>query len=233
MEGVLEIFAQLRNENPIGYLNVNQGDVFQDIFPVEELFDSQSQKALHDIYFHKDLANHFVRPDWVNIFCIRNDIENMITTCFVKNCDILQHFSLSLKEKQELAKAQFYTPYDDLSTYKSLVRLGEANLHPILSDIDGVDLRFFENRTKATTDVGLALIEKLIALLHKNKICVHLRTGDLIASQNNYSIHCKKIMAMNHIESAKQRWMIKTVNVNDYDRIKKYTVENKGYLVNG
>lgn len=77
------------------------------------------------------------------------------------------------------------------------------------------------------------MIEKLIALLYKNKICVHLRTGDLIASQNNYSIHCKKIMVMNHIKSAKQRWMIKTVNVNDYDRIKKYTVENKGYLVNG
>lgn len=230
-EGVLELFAQLRGENPIGYLNVNQGDVFQDIFPMEDLFQTQSQKALHDIYFHKGLANHFVRPDWVNILCIRNSIENVIFTCFVKNYEVLQCFSD--EEKHELSQSQFYTPYDDLSTYKSLVELGEANLHPILEHIDGIDIRFFENRTVSYTDTGKVLIQKLTQLLHKHKICIHLRAGDLIASQNNYSIHCKQILATHNINALKQRWLMKTVNVDNYDRIKKYTVANKGYLVNG
>lgn len=218
-EGILEFFAQIRDEKPIGYLNVNQGDVFQDIFPIEELFNSQSQKALKDIYFHKDLANHFVRPDWVNIICIRNDIENMIVTCFVKNTDVLDCFSL--EEKRELAKPQFYTPYDDLSTYQSVVTLGDADIHPILTDIDDIDIRFFENRTTSNTRIGQKLIDKLVKLLHKNKVCIHLRAGDLIASQNNYSIHCKQILAMNNIEEAKKRWMMKTVNVCDYEKIKK------------
>ncbi|WP_078055593.1 Fe(II)-2OG oxygenase family protein [Rappaport israeli] len=230
-EGILEFFAQIRGEKPIGYLNVNQGDVFQDIFPMEELYNSQSQKALNDIFFHKDLANHFVRPDWVNIICIRNDIENMIVTCFTKNIDVLKNFSY--EEKLELSKPQFYTPYDDLSTYHSLVKLGDAQLHPILTDPNGIDIRFFENRTVSTNEKGKILIEKLIKLLHENKCCIHLRTGDLIATQNNFSIHCKQILKMNNLEGARKRWMMKTVNVDDYKRISQYTVKDKEYLING
>jgi len=230
-EGILELFAQIRNEKPIGYLNVNDGDVFQDIFPKKDLFASQSQKALNEIYFQKDLANHFVRPDWVNLLCLRNDIENMITTCFTKNVDVLSAFSS--EEKSELSKPQFHTPYDDLSTYKSQVELGEADMHPILTDENEVDIRFFENRTTSNTDVGLQLIKKVTTLLHEHKICVHLRPGDLFATQNNNSLHCKEIVSLKNHALAKKRWIMKTVNVNDYNRVSEYAVENKEYLIHG
>lgn len=56
-EAMLALFAQLANTPAIGY--VNDGDVFQDIYPKESMATSQSQKALKEIHFHKDLANHF------------------------------------------------------------------------------------------------------------------------------------------------------------------------------
>jgi L-asparagine oxygenase len=230
-ESILEIFAQIRNENPIGYLNVNQGDVFQDIFPKTDLYNSQSQKALNEIRFHKDLANHFVQPDWVNIFCLRNDIENIITTAFTRNIDILNNFSN--EEKQELSSLNFHTPYDDLSTYKSLVELGEANRHAILPHQHSHEIRFFENRTQGLTPRAEELISKLVRLVHQYKVGIHLRPGDLIASQNNYSLHCKEILALNNEYLAKKRWLMKTVNVADYKQIIPHAVEGKEWLVNG
>lgn len=75
-------------QEPIGYTNVNDGDIFQDIHPKRDLVNSQSQKALKPIFFHKDLANHFVRPDWVNILGLRASTENEVYTSFARNKDV-------------------------------------------------------------------------------------------------------------------------------------------------
>jgi len=52
-EGFLLLYAKLMSQEPIGYINVNDGDVFQDIHPMESLSESQSQKALKNIFSTK------------------------------------------------------------------------------------------------------------------------------------------------------------------------------------
>ena len=63
-EGFLELFSQLCEQESIGYKFVNTGDIYQDIHPMESLSKTQSQKSIINLGFHKDLANHFVRPDF-------------------------------------------------------------------------------------------------------------------------------------------------------------------------
>ncbi|MED7787867.1 hypothetical protein [Francisella sp. 19X1-34] len=229
-EGVLTLYALLRDEKPIGYMNVNDGDVFQDIYPKEDLFSSQSQKALNDIYFHKDLANHYVRPDTVNILCLRNSVQNHTVTSFSRNVDVLNE--LSEYDKDILSKKIFNTPFDDLSTYKSNVPLGKSDIHNIL-DKESLDIKFFENRTTSDDKDGREVIRKLIKALHKVKINIHLRPGDLIGSANNFSVHCKSILSISNPDMLKQRWLMKTVNVDDYDKHKKYHYNNIQHLIAG
>jgi L-asparagine oxygenase len=85
----------------VGYVNVNDGDVFQDIYPKESMASSQSQKALKEIHFHKDLANHFVRPDQVYMVGMRSHRRNAVYTSFVRNSDIWTCFILHLPLRGE------------------------------------------------------------------------------------------------------------------------------------
>ncbi len=129
-EAFLMLYAELMGQEPIGYINVNDGDVFQDIHPMRSLMETQSQKAAKTIFFHKDLANHFVRPDWVNILGLRASEKNEIYTSFVRNADLLSFLDEKVIEglKQEI----FYTPYDDLTLSSSNKKLGKAPNHRIL-----------------------------------------------------------------------------------------------------
>jgi hypothetical protein len=111
-------------QQPIGYINVNNGDIFQDIHPMRSLMETQSQKASKTIYFHKDLANHFVRPDWVNILGLRASPENDIYTSFVRNKDLIEALDPIILDR--LRREEFNTPYDDLTLSSSNVKLEDA-----------------------------------------------------------------------------------------------------------
>jgi L-asparagine oxygenase len=79
---------------------------------------------LNTIYFHKDLANHFVRLDWVNILGLRASPFNEILTSFVRNKDLLE--ALSTETKDILSQEIFYTPFDDLTALSRYKKLGKA-----------------------------------------------------------------------------------------------------------
>ncbi|HHQ6538464.1 TPA: hypothetical protein ACSTJY_003856 [Serratia fonticola] len=230
-EAFLALSAILLRQQPIGYMNVNNGDVFQDIHPKEDLQNSQSQKAVNAIYFHKDLANHFVRPDWVNILGLRNNEQNKIYTCFAKNRDILE--LLSTETKATLAEPLYYTPFDDLSVHKSVITLGEADIHPILGGVKPTDIRFFENRTRGTNEYGDRAIAELRRALHAVKTPVFIAPGLFMGAANNDCLHNKEIHEINEANDLKNRWLMKTVNVRDLSEHQQHFVQGKNNIVAG
>ncbi|MBB3005460.1 TauD/TfdA family dioxygenase [Cupriavidus alkaliphilus] len=228
-EGFLQIFADLSGQHPISYMNVNDGDVFQDIFPKESLKHTQSQKALGPINFHKDLANHFVRPDYVNILGLRSHEANEICTTFVSNRDVLENVSATTRDV--LRQTEFYTPFDDLTTSENRVDVGRAPNHPILSG--DADIRFFENRTEGLTARAKAAVAELLEVAHAHKAKVLMRPGDFVSIANNLSLHGKEIHRVASEEQKAKRWSIKTVNVQSIAPHVRRLVEGTDYLVNG
>ncbi|MCU4677551.1 hypothetical protein N7931_18185 [Catenovulum sp. 2E275] len=228
-EGCLYLIGKVLNQIPIGYLNVNGGDVFQDIYPQRSLKDTQSQKALGPIFFHKDLANHFVRPDFVNMLSMRSHGENEIYTTFVKNIDVINSFSEF--EIERLRQAKFHTPFDDLTTKAGSYDVGEASLHPIISD--DYDIRYFENRTKGIDEEAQQLVELVKSRLHELKSCVQMVAGDFIGVANNYSVHGKEVGALQFPELAWERWTMKTVNVSSIEPYRDKMVAGSDYLIQG
>ncbi|MEX3763041.1 hypothetical protein [Paraburkholderia phenoliruptrix] len=230
-EAFLLLYAKLMHQEPIGYANVNDGDIFQDIHPKRSLANSQSQKALKPIFFHKDLANHFVRPDWVNILGLRSKPENEVYTSFVRNKDLLEALGEGVCDV--LRRHEFHTPYDDLTTYESKVKLGEADVHPILGGATPTDIRFFENRTKGLTSQAAAAVDRLVTVLHNLKKRVLIQPGDLVGSANNDCLHNKDVGDVADPAALQNRWLIKTVNVRSLQQHAPHFMENRPRIVNG
>lgn len=230
-EAFLLIYAKLMAQEPIGYANVNDGDVFQDIHPWDKLAHTQSQKALADIGFHKDLANHFVRPDWVNILGLRQSDTNYVFTSFTRNIDVLD--GLTKAQRDVLSTDAFYTPFDDLTVAGGNVVLGEADTHPVIGGVSEYDIRIFENRTIGLTPEAQQAIYAVIKLLHHNKRRFRIKPGHFLGEANNESIHCKEIVHFEDQADLRNRWLQKTVNVADLAAHAAHFIPGQERTVNG
>ncbi len=228
-EAFLVLYSELLGTPAIGYKNVNAGDIVHDIFPKEELYHTQSQKTLAPIGFHMDLANHFVRPDHVNILAMRSCPGNEIYTTFVRNLDL--HDELNAITDL-LRRPDYYTPFDDLSTYGDKANeLGEAAPHPIL--LGDHDFVYFEGRTRGADADGQRATAALDTALHRRKRSVLMRPGDFVSIANNYSLHGKDVETIRDPYQQKIRWSIKTVNVDALAKHAAHYVPGHYGLVNG
>ncbi|MEC8010861.1 MAG: hypothetical protein VX185_08865 [Pseudomonadota bacterium] len=230
-EAFLLAYALAASQEPIGYINVNEGDIFQDIKPLKGMENTQSQKALNTINFHKDLANHFVRPDWVNILGIVGDPRNNILTTFVDNKTLLS--ILPEHVINELQQKSYHTPFDDLTVLKGSKKLGEADVHPIIGGKGPSDIRFFENRTKGLTPQSQDAINQLTNALHTLKVGINIQPGVFVGAANNECTHGKEVIEIKDKESAKERWLMKTVNVESLEEHKKYILNGQERIING
>lgn len=230
-ESFLELFAQLCHQESIGYKFVNTGDIYQDIHPMEKLKNTQSQKSIVNLGFHKDLANHFVRPDYVNIICLRNDMSNNVYTTFVRNIDLLNYLE-DIGIMELLKEEMYYTPYDALTKHGDAKgTLGKAKNHTIVYDNDNI--AFFEGRTEGVTPEHQRAVDLVVDALHKLKRGHHFGKGDFISSENNKCIHGKEIASIGNPDKLKERWLMKTVNVNDIKKHEAHLMEGKKFIING
>ncbi|NNN01429.1 MAG: hypothetical protein HKL86_06330 [Acidimicrobiaceae bacterium] len=228
-EGFLALFAELSGTPAIAYRNVNDGDVFQDIYPKRSMATSQSQKALGAIAFHKDLANHFVRPDFVYMIGMRASKINEVLTTFASNAEVVARFS---ETELELAKeVRFTTPFDDLTVAGGAVKVGEADNHPLLEGES--NLRLFENRTVGLDTEAQNLVDHVVEILHEVQLGVNIQPGDFVITCNNHCVHSKKVLSEDDKEGLRTRWVIKTVNVYARAPHSKHLVEGVPYLVAG
>ena len=197
--------------------------------PSESFGTASPQKALGDIYFHKDLANHFVRPDHVYMLGMRSDPNNLVYTSFVRNSDVLVEFDQA--ELELLRSERFYTPFDDLTVHGNQRELGRADDHAILRGDD--DIRYFENRTQGVDAEAEEIVRKLQALLHRAKVRLCIGAGDFVCVYNNFATHAKEVLEVANPETMKTRWIIKSVNVDRLEDHVEHMVAGSRVLVNG
>ena len=197
---------------------------------MKRLKESQSQKSMVNLGFHKDLANHFVKPNYVNIICLRNSSDNCVVTYFVRNIDLLNY--LDSETLELLEEDNFFTPYDALTKDGDKEgELGKAGSHSIL--YDNKNIAFFEGRTTGLTDQHQRAVDKVKHALHVLKRGIHFEPGDFISTENDRCLHGKQIIEVNQPERLKERWLMKTVNVINIQKIKKHLLKDKRYIVNG
>lgn len=227
-EGFLALYATLMGWPIIAHNSVNNGDFFHDIYPKNKLYDSQSQKTLETLKFHKDFTNHFVIPDYMNVVSVRDSSENEVYSTFVENKKVIQ--ALSEQSQYILRQTLFNTPYDDISVKDGRLS-GDAKEHAIINGEYG--LKVFEGRTKGTTSQAQDALDELIERLHQYKISLTMQPGDFVSFHNHFILHGKEVIKINNIESLKQRWSMKTHNVSHLEKYSDFFIPGRYGVVNG
>lgn len=228
-EAFLGLYGRLTGTEIIGHLSVNGGDFFHDIYPKESMYGTQSQKTLRTLRFHRDFANHFVSPDFVNTLTLRATPANEVFSTFTPVAAALEE--LDDRTISLLHEARFRTPYDDVSTRESTVALGETPVHAVLSDHDGA--RIFEGRTTADDDEGRRALDAFITALHRRKQIRTSEPGDSVSFSNRHVIHGREVGRIGDLEELKRRWLMKTHNVFSLATYEDFFVTDRYGVVNG
>jgi L-asparagine oxygenase len=228
-EGFLGLYAVLTRTEIIGHLSVNNGDMFHDIYPKEAMFDTQSQKTLGTLRFHRDFTNHFVCPDFVNTLTLRDTPENEVYSTFTITRHAMEELTDS--DLEILSQPRFYTPFDDVSTTSSAVELGRAKDHPVLLEQQGA--KVFEGRTVGLDDEAQSVLDRFIAALHARKQLRVSRPGDSVTFSNHHVLHGREVREIRDVESLKQRWLLKTHNVYNLQVFEEFFLGDRYGVVNG
>lgn len=228
-EGFLALYALLTGTEIIGHLSVNDGDFFHDIYPKESMFGTQSQKTLKTLRFHRDFTNHFVCPDFVNTLTLRDTPQNEVYSTFTITKQALQ--DLSDHDLEVLSSSRFYTPFDDVSTTNSQVKLGRAKDHPVLIEEQGA--KVFEGRTEGLDEEAQSVLDRFIEALHRNKQVRISVPGDSVTFSNHHVIHGREVVEIKDLDSLKQRWLLKTHNVHSLQAFEEFFLDGRFGVVNG
>ncbi len=210
-EGVLTFFAVCTGLPSIGYKRINDGSIFHDIFPKNDQSETRSQKSLQPIGFHRDLGNHAVRPDFLNILSLRSLQANEILTSFARARDVIDN--LTDAEKEVLAQPLFYTDFNSIEICEDREKLKSYSKHSIVSLRDPYELNFFEWFTHAISPKHEDLVEKISGLLHEHKYGQVMRPGQLVSIANNTAFHAREVGEISDPAESMRRWSMKTVNV--------------------
>ncbi|MCZ9346924.1 hypothetical protein NGM37_55415 [Streptomyces sp. TRM76130] len=229
-EGFLAAYAVLTGTEIIGHLSVNGGDFFHDIYPKESMFDTQSQKTLGTLKFHRDFANHFVSPDFVNTLTLRDTPTNEVYSTFTVTLHALEELSDS--DRAVLAEPRFHTPFDDVSTREgNILHNRRAQNHAIINGDEGA--RVFEDRTRGLDEEAQQVLDRFVAALHSRKQMRVSRPGDSVTSSNRHVIHGREVRAIHDLEGLKQRWLLKTHNVYTRKAFEEFFLGDRYGVVNG
>ncbi|MFC0004813.1 Fe(II)-2OG oxygenase family protein [Micromonospora siamensis] len=228
-EGFLGLYAVLTRTEMIGHLSVNDGDLFHDIYPKQSMYDTQSQKTLGTLRFHRDFTNHFVCPDFVNTLTLRDTPENEVYSTFT----VTKHAVEELTDRQVeiLSSPRFYTPFDDVTRHSANVRLGRAKDHAVL--IEGQGAKVFEGRTEGLDEEAQAALDAFIAALHRRKKLRVSRPGDSVTFSNHHVIHGREVREIRDVDSLRHRWLLKTHNVYSLQAFEEFFLEDRYGVVNG
>lgn len=209
-EGFLGLHSLLTEMPIVRYGLMNNGDAFHDIYPMEQLSTSLSQKSLVSLGHHQDFPIHFARPKWVNMMAIRNPIQNDVYTTFVRNCDILA--GLDSQTIKILSDSDFYTPYDDITKHGDSrnVLNNDGDYKPIKV---GNMLMYYEGRTRSRTPEGNAAITALNAAIAKHTTRIKLEDGEFISIDNETTLHGRDVGEIRDLSAHKTRWLIKSHSV--------------------
>lgn len=228
-EGFLALYANLTGTEMIGHLSVNDGDLFHDIYPKPSMFDTQSQKTLKTLKFHRDFTNHFVCPDFVNTLTLRDTPENEVYSTFTITKEAEQ--DLSDRDIETLSSARFYTPFDDVTTHSGNVSLGRAKDHAVLIEQQGA--KVFEGRTEGLDEEAQQALDRFLVALHRNKRLRVSVPGDSVTFSNHDVIHGREVRELRDLESLKKRWLLKTHNVYSLQAFDEFFLADRFGVVNG
>lgn len=193
---------------PFGYLQQNEGELFQTNSPVKLHETAQSgESSLTELLFHTDASFHPLAPDFVVICCLRPDPERAAVTSFSSVDDILAQ--LTPRQREVLRQPRFLAEgveydYDDVGV--------RGNRNPHVPLIYGTQERPFlaydQDIHRPLDPEAAETMKALDAAMEACALQVKLDAGDVAIFDNRRSIH-KRSPFKAHYDGT-DRWCLLT-----------------------
>lgn len=193
---------------PFGYLQQNEGELFQNNSPVKAHERAQSgESSLEELMYHTDASFHPLAPDFVVLACLRPDPERQAVTTLAPLDDALALLSPArravLSQPRFLAEGVEYD-YDEVN-----VR-GNRNVRvPLLSGSPEHPFIAYDQDIHRPLDAEAAeAMKALDDALEATAQRVKLDAGDVAIFNNRRSVH-KRSAFQSHYDGT-DRWCLLT-----------------------
>jgi L-asparagine oxygenase len=189
---------------PFSYAQENNGNLFHNVRPAQEksqVLSSESSGILLDL--HTETAFHPYCPDFLLLFCLRNDRDKQAATIVSSIRDI--HFDLTDTDIHLLRQPAFRTGID-FSFGSMNGTKGNGPIMPILSgDKNDLQMTFDPDLMIGLNHQASKVLSKLKHLLDQKKQFILLEPGDLIVVDNSRAVHGRNSFKAYY--DGKDRWL--------------------------
>ncbi|MDF2524495.1 MAG: taurine catabolism dioxygenase TauD, partial [Clostridiales bacterium] len=207
-EAFLGTFAYLLNSPLFSYASRNNGDFFTDVIRINRFNGKRTGFTDGDLIYHNDRTSHPVKADYIALLGMRCPKNDLVYTDIIDGKDIIKN--LSQKYIEILSQKIFYTAVDDL-TRENNKDWDKSKQHAI---INGEKVWFQDTLTKPITSAPAEATEAVLAfrdaMTKAPKYRHRLEKGDLLVFPNQYALHDRERIEVNHPEEASKRWLLKT-----------------------
>lgn len=201
---------------PFNFLQEARGKIIQDIHPIkidEEKQSSYSSSVMLD--YHTEIHFHPNHPDYILLFCLRQDPKKEAKTIFTSSSQIIK--SLTPYERNILHQKNFYTgiyyQYGDPDGTKGNL----VELVPVLYGDQSNPFMIFDSNLIVGKDYeSQRVLEKVKKIIETNYDYVLLEPGDLLIIDNKKAIHARS--SFTSFFNGKDRWLQRILSTKDLRR---------------
>jgi L-asparagine oxygenase len=181
-EAVILGIIRALNYSPFSYLQEKNGDLIQEISPIQKKESTKSSNGRVELDYHTDAAflKRKIRPNVLALYCLKNECKT--PTQIVQIRSILEH--LTDFEVHELMKKNFV--FSPPSTFTNVAPCKVAVLY---KHFDKIEITISSYNVKATSVSANNALVKLREIAKKHSVAIHARSGDLIVFNNLRCLH--------------------------------------------
>jgi L-asparagine oxygenase len=204
---------------PIGYLQEQQGQIVQNLFPIKKEAEQQiSSSSKVNLELHTETAFHTYLPDFLLLLCLRGD--EVAGTTYALLSDILKDIHVSVVDvlKKNLFKTSIDASFrlngeDDYFTTVPVISRDANNRYIMKYD------RTVMTGITVEAQIALNVFTKAI---ERNTQTVFLKAGDLLVLDNNITVHGRTAFQAKYDGS--DRWIQRVVVRKEINSIQNKTI---------
>jgi len=188
----------------VGYRQEKQGALFHQVTPaVGEEFQQSSEGSMERLKLHTERCFHPFGPDFLLLFCLRQDAGGSATSSY---CSIAEIYPLLSPTTREILFQPLFQTGIDYSFIKSSSANPEGPVLPVLyGDRVYPCFRYDEDLMRGLTPAAEEALAELGALISENMHEILLQPGDMLVLDNRRAAHGRNRFVPSY--SPTERWL--------------------------
>ena len=183
---ILGIISAL-NYSPFSYLQEKNGNLIQEISPIQKQESTKSSNGRVKLDYHTDAAflKRKIRPHVLALYCLKNECKT--STQIVQIRTILEY--LTDFEICALMGENFI-----FSPPSSFTNVAPRKTAVLYKHFDKIEIAISSYNVKATSVLANNALVKLREIAKKYSVAIHARSGDLIVFNNLRCLHGRGVI---------------------------------------